>query len=252
MSSRTLAAIVPLERQSLSDGVFRQLHAQIVGGELPPGESLPSERSLCEAFGVNRGAVREALRRLEQARLVTIRHGGTSRVLDFRASAGLEMLGHMLISAEGQFDPGVVRSVMEMRSAIAPDAARLAALRWRNGKSEPLEAVVARMAATRDLGELQVIALQYWSRVIDAADNIAYRLAYNSLRETYARCQSLLTQVLEPELRSFEGYQAVAVAIRERRPGEAEARARELIRLGEEGVLRALAMAEGMEREGRS
>lgn len=54
----------PVRKQSLSDAVFTQLRDQIVSGALAPGEPLPAERLLCEALGVNRGSVREALRRL--------------------------------------------------------------------------------------------------------------------------------------------------------------------------------------------
>ncbi|HYD49143.1 MAG TPA: GntR family transcriptional regulator [Terriglobales bacterium] len=249
-SASALAAIIPIERQSLSDAVFRQLHAQIVTGQLPAGDPLPSERSLCEAFGVNRGAVREALRRLEQARLVSIRHGGTSRVLDYRHTAGLDLLGHLLMSAAGDFDLAVVRSVMEMRSAIAPDAARWAALRRADSMAAQIEAAADQMsAAASHLAALQATAVGFWELVIEAGDNIAYRLAYNSLRETYARCDTLLTQVLQAELTDVASYRAIAVAIRDANAGSAENRARLLVRRGEEGVKRALAEMERLSRE---
>ena len=59
----------PIERKSLSRSVFEQLSEQILRGALSPGDNLPGERSLSDVLGVNRGAVREALKRLEQARL---------------------------------------------------------------------------------------------------------------------------------------------------------------------------------------
>ena len=42
---------------------------RILEGKLEAGSALPSERFLAEEFGVNRHAVREALKRLEQAGL---------------------------------------------------------------------------------------------------------------------------------------------------------------------------------------
>ena len=84
---------------------------------------------LCEALGVNRGSVREALRRLQQSRLVSVRHGGTSQVLDYRASAGLDLLADLIVTPAGSFDTAVVRGIIEMRSALAPDIARRAAER---------------------------------------------------------------------------------------------------------------------------
>src|SRR5262245_40689983 len=138
----------PIQRQSLSDAVFEQLRDQILRGERSPGSPLPAERALCEALGVNRSAVREALRRLEQAGLVVVRQGGSSRVRYFRQSAGLDMLTTLLVAADGDFDTRVVRSILEMRSALGPDVARLAAERGGAACADQLQLEVAAMRAT--------------------------------------------------------------------------------------------------------
>ncbi len=230
----------PVQRQALSDAVYEQLRHQIVSGELAAGDPLPAERLLCEALGVNRGSVREALRRLQQARLVDVRHGGTSRVLDYRQSAGLDFLASLLLTATGDFDPDVVRSVMEMRSALAPDIARLAALRGRDVAAKLHSLVEAMGNAHDDAAQLQTLAAEFWSRLVDAADNVAYRLAYNSLLETYERCRQLLVQVLGDELRDQASYAAITKAVASGDAAAAEARARELVRRGESGINRVL------------
>ena len=53
-----------------------------------PGEALPSERRLAEVLGVSRPAVREALQRMTQTRLLEVRHGGATTVRDFRSTPG--------------------------------------------------------------------------------------------------------------------------------------------------------------------
>ena len=60
----------PVARTKLSDQVFTQLRDKILSSEYPPGERLPSERELCASLDVNRSSVREALKRLEHARLI--------------------------------------------------------------------------------------------------------------------------------------------------------------------------------------
>lgn len=231
----------PVRKQSLSDAVFTQLRDQIVNGELAPGEALPAERVLCEALGVNRGSVREGLRRLQQSRLVSIRHGGTSQVLDYRATGGLDLLADLILPSGGRIDTRVVRGIIEMRSALAPDIARRAAERRGAAHLDRLDAAVARMReAGDDLEVLQDLAVAFWSELVDAADNLAYRLAYNSLRATYDQCRALFTQVLADEIGDLAGYAAIAAAVRGGNGEAAARRARTLIERGERGVKRVL------------
>jgi len=58
--------LAPVIRRSAVQAVFDQLHAQILQGDLSPGDALPPERTLTATFAVNRQAVREALSRLAQ------------------------------------------------------------------------------------------------------------------------------------------------------------------------------------------
>ena len=53
---------------------------RVTGGELLHGERLPPERALAEQFGVSRGTVRDALRRLEEAGFVEKRPGSGTYV----------------------------------------------------------------------------------------------------------------------------------------------------------------------------
>jgi DNA-binding FadR family transcriptional regulator len=236
----------PVQKQSVSDAVFQQLRDQIVSGAMAAGAPLPAERVLCEALGVNRGSVREALRRLEQSHLVSVRHGGTSHVLDYRASAGLDLLADLIVSPAGGFDADVVRSIIEMRSALAPDIARRAAERARAAQCDALDRTVAAMdAAGGDLATLQGLAADFWSHLVDAADNLAYRLAYNSMRATYDQCRELLTHVLAEELADIERYRAITAAVRAAQAGKAESLARALVRRGERGILTALDHVDG-------
>ncbi|MBZ0231141.1 MAG: GntR family transcriptional regulator, partial [Deltaproteobacteria bacterium] len=87
-------ALERIPKRSLTDAVFDQLVARIVSGTLAPGQALPPERLLCAELGVSRTAVREAMSRLAQLRLVAVRHGGETRVLDFRVTGGLDLLPH--------------------------------------------------------------------------------------------------------------------------------------------------------------
>ena len=151
--------LTPIERKSLSDAVYEQLRDAIVAGEMEAGSALPSERVLVETLGVNRGAVREALKRLAQANLVQLRHGGATRVLDFRESAGLGLLPSLLLGPDGAVRPNAARSIVEMRGALAPDIARRAAQRGGVPTAAALrEALKSMDAAGDDRAERQRLA----------------------------------------------------------------------------------------------
>ena len=168
---------------TVSRRVHDSLRQQILEGRLGPGERIPSERVLAEEFGVNRHAVREALKRLEQAGLVRITHGGAPRVLDWRDTGGLEVL---LDLGGDPVDPPaeIVRSVLEMRASIGADAARLCAERAGEAERETVEGLgekAAALAGTGDEGMLDQAYAEFWLAIVGGSGNIAYRLSLNSL-----------------------------------------------------------------------
>ena len=65
----------PVSVDRVSQVIVDQIKLLIRDGRLTPGDRLPSERDLCQRFGVSRVTVREALRVLEASGLVLIRVG---------------------------------------------------------------------------------------------------------------------------------------------------------------------------------
>jgi DNA-binding FadR family transcriptional regulator len=161
-----------------SDLVHDRLRREILDGALAPGDAVPSERVLAEKLGVNRHAVREALKRLQQAGLVRITQGGATRVQDWRDAGGLDVL---LDLVDADIPPELVRSVLEMRASIGLDAARRCAAR----AAAPAREEIARLAAA--VGEAdgpQQTDERYavlWGAIVAGSANLAYRLALNSL-----------------------------------------------------------------------
>lgn len=204
----------PLARKLLASEVFDQLRERILGGELEPGAALPAERTLASLLEVNRNAVREGLKRLEQAGLVAIQQGGATRVLDFRRTAGLEVLATMVIGKDGAVDTRIVRGVVELRTALAPVVGRFAAARATPAHVARLWEVHAKMvAADGDTSLLAGLALDFWAEVVSATDNLALELAFNSLAVSYGSVLEPLRHVMGDELRAVSAYEALVDAI---------------------------------------
>lgn len=68
--------VSPLRRETLEDGVYRQLCDLILKGGIAPGESI-TVSSIAEAFGVSPMPVRNALTRLSTAGALTVVSGRT-------------------------------------------------------------------------------------------------------------------------------------------------------------------------------
>lgn len=229
----------PVERRSASAAVFDQLLAEVLGGGIPPGESLPPERSLTGTLAVNRQAIREALQRLAQSGLVEINHGGPTKVLDFRRNGGLDLLPRLLVGSDG-FEPKVVRSMMEMRACIGPDVARLAAQRATPDVVRALEGVVEEMGAQTEPSDIARLDVEFWDLLVDGAENIAYRLAYNGLRSVYEPVLELVFPVLEEELWDFDARAEIVAAIRDHNPDAAREMTQRLLAKGTAAMSAAL------------
>lgn len=227
----------PVEKKSLSEAVFEQLRDEIVSGRMEPGSTLPAERALCEMLDVNRGAVREALKKLEQARLVSIQHGGATRVLDFRETGGLDLLATLVTDPRGRVDAKVARGVMELRSALGSDIARRCAQRHPETAERLLE-IVAQMDATPkdQLEALMELNMSYWTELVDGSNNVAYRLVYNSVRDLLDELSSVFAAMLADETTDVETHRRIAEAVRDGEVDDAEFYARDLMSRGEERV----------------
>ncbi|WP_372735937.1 FadR/GntR family transcriptional regulator [Nocardioides sp.] len=237
----------PVVRRSVPDEVFDQVLAEVVDGEIPAGDALPSERALAEVLGVSRPAVREALQRMAQTGLVQVRHGGATLVRDFKRYAGLDLLPRLLVR-HGELDPAVARSILEARLAVGPSVAALAATRGGAALGAALSATVDALAAVDDGPqgdvERQVHALEFWDQVVDAADSIVFRLMFNSLRAAYEPTLEALAPLMAEEVGQIDAYAVLTAAISAGDPDTARAAAERVLRPATESLITALAHLE--------
>ncbi len=107
---------------TLSASAFDRLRQAIVAGELPPGAKI-NEPQLSRQFGISRGPLREAIRRLEGCKLVEIRPNAGAKVVSLNRSQ--------------------VTEIYEIREALEGLACRLAARRAGAGDCLQLRQLLA-------------------------------------------------------------------------------------------------------------
>lgn len=221
---------------TVSGSIFDRLRADILGDTLAAGDPLPSERVLSERLGCNRHAVREAVKRLQQAGLVEVTQGGATRVRDWRATGGLDLLAQMAgATADGTVDPelaiDVLPGVLEMRACIGADVAGRCAERADDTTLKALPAQLATVAATPtdDLDARETAYAQLWTTLVTGAGNLAYRLAFNSLVGGVDAIGGPALALLADELRDDDAHAALVSAVVRRDAPAAEIAARALL-----------------------
>jgi GntR family transcriptional regulator len=186
------AAPVPLYYQ-----IKQQIKQNIVGGVLSPGTALPSERELCERYGVSRPTVRQAMQELLAEGLLERRRGIGTYVAQPR-------IQHQLASLQGFSErmeregrtPGTLQ--LEQRTltraevdanvasvlGIGPRETVLRLVRLRLANDEPILLETVHLPLAR-FGGLDTINLEQES-------------LYRTLRNRYGVAIYTLRETLEP------------------------------------------------------
>lgn len=114
----------PIQVLKAADVLAANLREQILDGRLRVGTTLPTERDLAQQSGLSRASVREALRILEVEGLVGTRTGrnGGSEVIRPDMSTVERSISTFIRGQRIRFE-----AVLEVREAVEPQAARLAA-----------------------------------------------------------------------------------------------------------------------------
>ncbi|RAI30567.1 GntR family transcriptional regulator [Rhodoplanes serenus] len=132
------------------DGVFERILDMIYRCELPPGAVL-NESVLAARFGLSRGPVREAVRRLQGIQLVTREPFTRARVITF--------------------DPAAVRDLFEMREALEGYACRLAAERMTDQELDALASDLEAQADKAAAAALDGTPFDFHERIVRASRN---------------------------------------------------------------------------------
>lgn len=131
-------------RRLLPSEVAAQIRAKILDGSFAPGDRLPPERELASQLHVNRSSVREALKKLEELRLVDIQQGSGTRV---RATdqASFELVWTMVFPA-GPENVTWIRELLELREVLLPGVLRIGLARATDAELEAAVAEIRRVA----------------------------------------------------------------------------------------------------------
>ena len=201
-----LSMLEPIQRSSIADSVFEELHRQILRLELPPGTKL-SEFDVAAALGVSRQPVRDAFYRLSKLGFLTIRPQRATTV-----------------SAISE------RAVMQarfIRLAIEVETARVACKTLTEDDFAAIEAIIdqqARAVAARDPAAFHDLDDQFHREICERAGT---GFAWETAREMKSHMDRVRYLSLSfASERAFQEHKDILAAIRSRN----EERAAEMVR----------------------
>lgn len=226
----------PEARSLVSDRVFRSLSEDVFSGRYAPGGKLPTQRRIAAELGVNMASVREAVKRLEQLRLVDVRHGDAMRVTDWRSHGGLDVVAALLARA-GEVERDTLNAILEARRLMLVAVGGLAAQRRSGEQAARLKELAARMGDVADQEAAQAVDFAFMSDLVDAADNLVLVLVMNSIRVIYFERPTLFAAVVSDHAELVPLYGRVAGAVEQGDAGAAAAAVGELAAAQEARVL---------------
>ena len=171
--------------ETRSAGIARQLRREILDGRWRPrrGQAARRAPSWRASSAARRwlGELREALRKLEELRLVVIRRGDGARVRPIEG-AGIEVVRDLLLR-DGRLDFSVIaRQVLDVREMLITGAARLALERGAPESMDRARALVQRLADPKlTPAEFLPATEALFDVIAEASGNLVLRLVRNGV-----------------------------------------------------------------------
>lgn len=199
-----------VEKKKAYEDVVKQIRTLIEGGRLKREDQLPTERELSETFKVSRATVREAIRTLEQMKLVQSRQGNGTYVLASSEEALVQPLAAALFHEKDD-----ILDIFYIRKSIEPYVAQLAAQNATMQDIKEMEKIMREQAAYIKEGENIVESdTSFHGLLAKAAKNRVMERLLLALVDLLGETRE---KYLQDDLRakkSLEGHQRVLSAIK--------------------------------------
>ncbi|EYD75627.1 putative transcriptional regulatory protein, GntR family [Rubellimicrobium mesophilum DSM 19309] len=234
---------------SLGTQLTRNSHAQVVDaigadiiqGRLLQGSILPRDEDLVSRFGVSRTVLREAMKTLTAKGLLVARSRVGTKVRprdDWNMFDADVLRWHM----EGGTGKAFFADLSEMRLAIEPYAAGLAAARASVEDVANMRSTVERMAAAPDRRSFAAVDIELHRQVAKASGNVFMHsvsaLIEAALLSSFWISSPAESPIIQSEV--TEDHRRIVEAIAARDGPSAEAAMRHVIVVGRDRIFRAL------------
>jgi DNA-binding FadR family transcriptional regulator len=175
--------IKPIRSQTKQELFVQQVEDWIFSGQLKPGDSLPSERTLAEQMEVSRSVINRGLNQLAQLKLIRVNPQSGSTVNDYFKEGDLQTLNELLHYTRGHYDPALLRSMYQARQLVEGEIVRLVSTSITKAQAAQLRNIVDDFALSdQQSGEF---LYRFFHQLAIDADNQVYPLLISSFHSVY-------------------------------------------------------------------
>lgn len=213
--------------QNLTTRITEELGTAIVTGRFAIGEKFPTEAELCVRYNISRSIMREAVKMLTSKGLLSARPRQGTRIEPENRWNVLDpdVLRWLL---ERQFSFDLLMQFNEVRLAIEPSAAAIAAKNANDRSLAPIHEAVRRMASSESqLDDPLTADIDFHIAVLRASGN-RFFMSLESLIEAALRTSIRVTNQLKAAS-NVADHKRVLDAIEEKDPNKAKKAMEEII-----------------------
>ena len=229
----------PIRTESLKDVFITRFEELILSGTFPVGQKLPSERELALQLGVSRPVVHEGLVDLAAKGLVTLIPRVGTIVNDYRKEGSLSLLTSLVNYHQGDLEPELLTSLLEMRLLFEVETARLTAL---NRTKEQLQSFYALLREedhidNHNTEKVSELDFNFHHLVALSSGNRIYPLLLNSFKHCYINLagQFFIDPAVVPEV--FRFHKQMVTAFEDQDDGAAAQIMRRMLGHGAEQLI---------------
>lgn len=209
-----------IARRGLPAQVVERIGRLIVEGAFPPLRALPGEIELTRELGVSRSVLREAIKLLAAKGMVSARPraGTVVRPPEQWEALDGDVLAWRLAAAPSE---RLIDDLFELRQAVEPLAASLAAARATEGERRALDHAFRGMRAAVDLRESVRMDVAFHEIILDASHNAFLAPLGRTVREALEVSFSLSDEKQGARDAAMPLHERVLAAILARRERDA-------------------------------
>ena len=203
------ASIVRSSIPSAVDAMVSNIRRLIADGGLGVGDSLPTERELCERFQASRNTVREAMRIMKAYGIVSVRPKVGAIIVDDRMERALDLFSFDTLDISRR----TFNDVQGFRKLIEVGSVDAIFDRMRPDDIAEMRSVNDQMRNAGSIAEASEMDFRFHLRLVSILDNRAVRDVYRIMKPVIIRIMERAKDLQDFTVETYEQHAAVVDAL---------------------------------------